>query len=348
MKVAFLKPPSRGSFRGINFYAERLLTQLKKIPSLEISSVPYSPCVSYSSFDLVHSPFFEPYFFSLPLLARPKVLVTIHDATRLVFPDKFPAGMRGKTEWAAQKLLLPGKVAWVITDSQTSKNDIVRLFPWPENKITPIYLAADPAFKKLSKVDKSVAQKYSLPERFLLYVGGANWNKNVLNLCAAAEKVNTPLVIVGKEWTNFNIDSANIETEPLRQVRKFTNNKAPFVFTGFVPTEDLVCLYNLAAVYVQPSIYEGFGLPLLEAMSCAAPVVCGQNSSLSEIAGVAATFADVQSVRDLSLKILKLLKLPKAETEQLRKKSLAQAARFTWEKTAQQTYEIYSQVLAGN
>lgn len=348
MKVAFLQPPLLGSFRGVNFYAERLLPYLQQISGVQVLSVPYSPFASYDSYDLVHSPFFEPYFFSLPILAKAKLVVSIHDATRLVFPDKFPAGIRGKTEWAIQRLLLPGKVAHIITDSQTSMKDISRLYPWPEEKITSVYLAADRAFKKLTKINKNLISKYHLPKKFLLYVGGANWNKNVLTLCQATQELNLPLVIVGKEWVNSEIDLSNIEAGPVKQVREYTRNNPRFIFPGFVPTGDLVEIYNLAAVYVQPSIYEGFGLPVLEAMSCATPVVCGQNSSLKEIAGDAALFANVTDPTDLASTVTRLLTLPSGERENIQKRGLAQAAKFSWEKTAENTYATYRKVLAAN
>lgn len=346
MKVALLQPPSRGSFRGVDFYAERLLSHLQNIANLEVAFVPYNPLARYDSFDLVHSPVFEPYFFSLPILARPRLVVTIHDATRLVFPDHFPAGVRGQTEWAIQKLLLAGKVSHIITDSVTSKKDIVRFYHWPEDKITSIYLAADKAFKKIDsgRSSKEIISKYHLPEKFLLYVGGANWNKNVISLCQAAEKLDTPLVIIGKEWVNPNVDKTNIETESLRQVKDFTDNKPIFIFPGFIPTEELVTIYNLASVYVQPSIYEGFGLPLLEAMNCGTPVVCGRNSSLAEIAEDAAVFADVENSSDLAQKISKVMSLSSKSRQELQQKCLAQAKKFSWDKTAQQTHKVYNRL----
>lgn len=347
MKVALLKPPARGNtFRGVDFYAERLLAGFSHISGLEVESVLFSPLNSYSSFDLVHVPFFEPYFFSLPLAAKPPVVITIHDAIRLVFPDKFPSGLRGKLEFATQKPLLK-KVSHFVTDSNTSRIDLTKLLQIPEQKITVTYLAADSVFHPLNDKEAlmNVKHKYQLPEKFLLYVGGANWNKNVLALCQAAQELKVPVVIVGKEWVNQDIDKNHIETEPLRDIKKIIGGKNLFICPGFVPTEDLVAIYNLATLYVQPSFYEGFGLPLLEAMQSGCPALSARNSSLEEIGGGAISYFDPYSVEDLISHIKSILCYGSQIREKMIKKQFDQANKFSWEKTAAATYEVYRQVL---
>ena len=143
-----------------------------------------------------------------------------------------------------------------------------------------------------------------------------------------------PLVLVGKEFTVNPRD--HIENEPLKEILKQVQDDNTISIRGFVETEELVKLYNQAKVYVQPSVYEGFGLPVLEALACGTPVICGKNSSVQEIGGDAVTYAEVTDVDDLANKITTIKKTGQ---------EIARAKKFSWDKCAKETYEIYQKIL---
>lgn len=319
MKVAMVKPPVIGhAVRGVGFYAQRLFSALK--PFVDIEWLNFSP-LPVVGFDLVHYPYFD---FSWPTIAPirvSKTVVTVHDLTPLKFPQHFPFGLRAKIVWPWQEFLLKGIDA-ILTDSYCSQQDIREITNINKTYVT--YLAADEIFKPL-KLKR---------ENFVLYVGGANWNKNVLTLIKACEKNKIPLVLVGKEF--ISPAAGNIEVQPLKEIQSYIDGKA-VIARGFVETADLVKLYNQCKVYVQPSVYEGFGLPVLEAMACGTPVICGKNSSLVEIAEDAVTYADVTSIEDLAEKISGV---------KVTGKEITQATKFSWEKTAKETYEVYQNCLA--
>src|SRR5690606_743268 len=148
--------------------------------------------------DIIHYPYFDPFFLTLPLKKRVKTIVTVHDLTPLVFPDAFPAGIKGKLSWQVQKYSLKSASA-IIADSEASKKDIIRLTGIDSNKIHVVYLAAGEEFERLQLSDtrnKELRKKYKLPENFLLYVGDVTWNKNLPRLLDAIEEANVPLVMI--------------------------------------------------------------------------------------------------------------------------------------------------------
>lgn len=329
ISIALIKPPNLGNaFRGAGFYAERLFAALKKRADIKISweSFRFLPAV-YRQYDLVHFPYFDEYFFTLPPLLPKKSVVSILDCTKLKFKEHFPVGPRGKIAWAWQKKRA-NKATAVVTISKSAKNDIETYFAIPASRISVTYLAADPVFKP-SKTKR---------DNFVLYVGGVNWNKNLPTLIRACQKIKVNLVLVGKEFLAQDVDFSNVENQPLKEILKLIKNDSTIKTPGFIPTNDLVKIYNRAKVYVQPSVYEGFGLPVLEALSCGTPVICGSNGSLPEIAGDAATYADVTSVNDLAEKISNV---------EVTGKEVVQANKFSWEKTAAETVKVYEKVLAG-
>ncbi len=325
MKVALVRPPVTGhGVRGIGFYGQHLFEALK--PFVDIRWIDFS-FVPICNSDIVHYPYFDLFWPTLPPIRNTKTVVTVHDLTPLKFPGHFPMGLRAKVVWPWQKFLLK-HVDAVLTDSYCSQKDIKEITGI--NNAYVAYLAADPAFKPLNFKRGN----------FVLYVGGANWNKNVITLIKACQEIKMPLVLVGKEFIQKPIN--HVETEPLKQILDAARMTKNITIKGFVETEELVRLYNQAKVYVQPSIYEGFGLPVLEAMACGTPVICGNNSSLSEIVGDAATFADVTSVDDLAEKI----KNTRTDSGQARM-TTDQVKKFSWEKCAKETHEVYQKVLPG-
>lgn len=325
MKVALVRPPIGGhGSRGVGFYGQRLFEALKSFVDIRWIDFTFAPI---RDFDIVHYPYFDLFWPTLPPIRNYKTVVTLHDLTPLKFPEHFPLGIRAKVVLPWQKFLLK-HVDAVLTDSKTSQQDIKNL-TGVDSFVT--YLAADSVFKPLNLKR----------ENFVLYVGGANWNKNVISLVKACQKIKMPLVLVGKEFTTN--PSEHIENKPLMEILKQARPGRAGVqddnlisIRGFVETNELVELYNQAKVYVQPSVYEGFGLPVLEAMACGTPVICGKNSSLQEIGGDAATYADVTNVDELSLAIA---------TAKATGKETSQAKKFSWEKCAKETYDIYNRII---
>jgi len=342
MKVAMVRPPHSGnSTRGVGFYASRLFFALEKMENVRIEWVNFSfNPLAYQNFDIVHYPYFDftfPTFLPIP----GKTVVTIHDVIPLKFPEVTPFGLRGKAVWPVQKKLTK-LASEVITVSQTSKTDIEDCIGIPDTKIHVVYESADPEFFPASKKEiEAVKKKYHLPEKFVLYVGGVNKNKNLPILAKACVDSDLPLVLIGKSMLGEGIVSGHVESQPFEELMKIIKNSSSVVRIGFTQTEELRAIYSCATVYVQPSIYEGFGLPVVEAMSCGCPVICGENSSLGEIGKGAAIFADITSPQTLSEKITEVFNFSKNERERVVKKSLKRAKDFSWDKAARETVEVY-------
>ena len=355
MKIALdISPLSSGhKIRGVGTYTANLVEALKQ----------YDRRNSYIFFtrtelvpkdaDLVHYPYFDPFFLTLPLLKPAKTVVTIHDLIPLVFPEWFPSGIRGRIKWEIQKLSLRGVKA-IITDSKCSKKDIIHFTGFPKDKIHVIYPAPGPEYRRLNNtlLMHRIRVKYNLPEKFILYVGDVNYSKNILGLIKAfrfytsevsprvkrggPSTSEVKLVLVGKAF----LDESLRETHQLLQLIKSLGLNEKVLRLGWVPKEDLPAIYNLAAVYCQPSFYEGFGLPVLEAMSCGCPVVAAKGGSLPEIAGEAAFYVDVDNTDNIAEGIQEVFSSEETQ-KKLSQKGLAQAKKFSWEKTAEETIGVY-------
>ncbi|OGD63395.1 hypothetical protein A2160_02870 [Candidatus Beckwithbacteria bacterium RBG_13_42_9] len=332
--------------RGIGFYTQRLSHNLRKIAKRDksFSLVEFSGSVK-ERVDLIHYPFFHPFFRTLPLIKLTKTVVTIHDLIPLKFPKAFPSGLKGSLRWQLQRMALLNTRA-IITDSNFSKVDIVRFTHFPEEKIFVIYLAADSAFKEIhnQRYLSRLRQRYQLPSKFVLYVGDLNWNKNVPLLVKVCLQLNCPLVIVGKQALVQEFDHLHSENQDLIRFQELAaQNPQKILRLGFVPTEDLVGIYNLATCYVHPSFAEGFGLPILEAMASGCPVVTSKDTSLSEIAGGAALLVDPHKREELAEAITLLWQKLGVRRRQV-SQGLKQAKNFSWTKTAKETLGVYQKV----
>jgi glycosyltransferase involved in cell wall biosynthesis len=294
---------------------------------------------------VTHYPYFEPYFLTLPLVKKHRTVVTVHDLTPLVFPENFPAGYKGQAKWQVQRLSLRYASA-VITDSQASKHDIVRFTGIPEERIHVVYLAAGHHFtvQPNSHREKRRLEKYNLPEKFVLYVGDATWNKNLPRLLEAVKKADVALVMVGKTLADDTVDAVNPWNSDLLITQQMAKDNPNVRMLGFVSTEELVALYNIATVTVIPSLYEGFGLPILEAMSSGCPVVTTKRGSIPEVAGEAAWYVDAYSSSSIASGIGEVFYNPRLR-QSLVEKGLEQAGNFSWEKTARETLDVYEQVV---
>lgn len=348
MKIAIdISPLQTGHrVRGTGFYLQHLQDALVKyFPQNEYRFFTQKEGIP-TDVDLVHYPYFDPFFVTLPLFSKTKTVVTVHDLTPLVFPKEFPSGIKGKLRWQVQKRLLK-LTNGIITDSDSSKKDIVKFVEYPEKKITTVYLAAGEEFKVISK-SKAQAQisKFQLPRRFALYVGDATWNKNLPRLIEAAVLAGVPLVMVGKALAgDERIDDTNPWTKDLRKTLAYAQEHKNFHRLGFVTMEELVALYNSATLFIMPSLYEGFGLPILEAMACGVPVITTSEGSLAEVGGSAAFYTEAYNTKIISESIQTLWWDEKLQKE-LSKRGLIHAQQFSWKKTAEETIKAYT--LAAN
>lgn len=285
-------------------------------------------------YDLIHCT--TPYGTFMPCAY--KNIITICDVTPLLFP-----GAHGRMNVWHHRLALPAilkRADRIITISECSKRDIVTSYNIPEEKVSVTLLAVDERFR----VDAAAVPGEllaSLPYPYILNVGTLEPRKNLDGLIRAfarAKQGGMPhaLVITGaKGWGESR----------LAPLIKELGVSASVIFTGFVDDEDLPHLYQGADFFVYPSLYEGFGLPVLEAMACGTPVITSATSSLPEVAGEAALLIEPRSEAELSAAIMRLAGDPDLR-QAMGAKGLLQAGRFSWAETSAATLKIYAEVLA--
>lgn len=334
-------------FRGIGTYTSNLLDKLKVIASKNKSLELVTFTNQIPTADLYHFPAFNPFYLSFPINLINKSIVTIHDLIPIEYSKNFPVGIKGGLRWNFQKLLLPYFRA-IITDSQASAQSIRTYINIKDSKLHVIYLAVDKNFSKLRVDAKQIIDtknRLKPPKHFVLYTGDLNWNKNIVRLAKVCIKMNLPLVIVGKQAVNSEIDRKHPWNQELVTFQDLALNHNNLIIRyGYVNQDDLISLYNLASCYVQPSIAEGFGLPVLEALACGCPVLCSQLSSLPEIAADAALYFDPFNETDLENKINYIMNHPQ-NLKLYIDKGYQQVKKFSWEETAVQTWKIYQQLI---
>lgn len=339
--------------RGIGYYTSNLLAHLEKENNLEV--VRFEHPSEIKDVDVVHYPWFDFYFHTLPIRKKFKTVVTIHDTIPIIFPSHYPVGIKGKINFILQKLSL-NWVDAIISDSESSKKDIIKYLGIKSSKIFSIPLAAEEDFKKSLNDTKliQVRRKYKLPDRFLLYVGDANWVKNLpflikgfSEIIKKKELVDLRLVLIGGVFLK-NVDNIDHpELESLKKVSKLINEldlSNKIIKPGNLEKEDLIAFYNLATVYVQPSIYEGFGLPILEALSCGTPVISSNGGSLPEVGGDAAVYFAPNNLPQF-IKVLVEILLNQSLQKKLSNLALERATNFSWERVIIETREVYLRVL---
>lgn len=290
------------------------------------------PLISYTrkDIDLFHFPvFFNSFFFGN------KFVLTNHDSTFWKYPERISKGAKYYYKPLYKRSL--NKADRIITVSNSSKTDLLKFTNSVENKIDVIYEALSSQFEENNfQASKSDLEKFGLKSSYILTVGTVEPRKNLLVLISAFEKltnehkINKQLVIVGRNgWGNkFN---------------QF-NSESNICFTGYVSEKDLKNLYSCAEIFVFPTIYEGFGFPLLEAMSFELPIICSNTSSLPEVGGDACLYVnDPSSVDEFSNKIKFLLENDEAK-KTLRKKSKLNLKRFNWFRTASETLNVYERI----
>ncbi len=286
--------------------------------------------------DVFHAPHYV-----LPAAVPCRSVVTIHDCIHLRFPQYLPnraAHMYARAAmWAAAR-----RSDRILTVSEASKRDILRYFNVRPEKIVVVYNALDERFGATPSEEDiaRVRERYQLDHGFVLYAGNIKPHKNLVRLIEAFESLrrdgfeDLKLLIIGDEISKWPALRHAVHQHKLhKHVR----------FLGFLRDDTLAVLYRLAAVFVFPSLYEGFGLPPLEAMASGTPVVTSNVSSLPEVAGDAAVLVDPYDAIDIKEGIKRVLTDP-ALREQMRARGLVRARAFSWEKSVERTHQIYQEV----
>ncbi len=277
----------------------------------------------------------------LPPLRGVPTILTVHD---LIFRH-LPEHHKRLNRWYlnATLPLYCRRATHIIAVSEATRRDLVAMYGLPPEKITVIHEAAAPGIQpQFPERIAKVRARYELPEQYLLYVGTIEPRKNLTRLLHAWEPLylageSPPLVLVGKRgWLEDDFLAA-LEASPARE---------GVIRTGYARDVDLPVLYAAATAFVFPSLYEGFGLPPLEAMACGTPVACSNTSSLPEVVGDAALCFDphdTDAIRDTLQRLLRDVAL----RETLQARGVCRAARFSWTRAARETYALYQQVIAG-
>src|SRR5882672_10236637 len=290
--------------------------------------------------DVFHAPHYV-----LPTTIRCRSVVTIHDCIHLMFPQYLPN--RAAYAYARAAMWSAAKQSdRILTVSEASKRDILHFFNVPPDKISVVYNAIDERFwiEPTAEEIERVRERFQLDQRFVLYAGTIKPHKNLVRLIEAfaelrkGEFEELKLLIIGDEISKLPALRRAVHRHKLhKHVR----------FLGFVKDDTLAILYRLAAVFVFPSLYEGFGLPPLEAMASGTPVVTSNVSSLPEVAGDAALLVDPYDVGSIVDGVRRVLTDPQLAAE-LRRKGLVRARDFSWERSVSRTHDIYKLVGSRN
>ncbi len=286
--------------------------------------------------DMLHSPDFIP-----PWRGRFRRVITVHDLTFLRYPQFLTAeSRRYYNDQIARAVALADHI---LADSHATKIDLVDMLGVPADKVTVVWLAPDARFRPLPRAEyRPRLDRLGLPERYLLFVGTFEPRKNVAGLLNAYRALlergadAPPLALAGRRGWLFDEATARVDRLRLHDRVIFLD----------VPTDDdLVALYNGASALILPSYYEGFGLPVLEAMSCGTPVVISHRGSLPEIAGKAALVVDDPDDAGALAAAVERILADVALGAQLREKGFARAGEFSWERCARETLAVYSLLL---
>jgi glycosyltransferase involved in cell wall biosynthesis len=274
-----------------------------------------------------------------PLRFGPPYVVTIHDLSTRLLPETHP--LRRRLMHSLHLVPTARHARRVITSSNGSAKDIVDLLGVPRERIDVIPLAADAQFRPVEDVDllARARRRYRLDGPFVLYVGNIEPRKNLVRLVEAFARVRAPGVTLalagGLAWMSQST------TERIRALGLEHRVR----LLGYVPDEDLPALYSAAEVFAYPSLLEGFGLPVLEAMACGTPVITSTAASLVEIADGAARLVDPHSIGDIARALADLL-ASGDERARLAAAGLARARQYSWEETARRTLDSYRRALA--
>ncbi len=284
--------------------------------------------------------FHGPAFMAPPFQNGFRAIATIHDLVAFHHPQTIPSRYAFYMRFLIK--LMIRKASAIITDTEFIRHEIIEAFHIDENKIQAVPIAVSELFRPINDQERidQVKRRYGIKKDYFLHVGNIEPRKNLSSLFEACkliwDKINKDfqLVVVGKKGWLYDDIFATL---------KKTGIEEGVIFTGYVHEEDIPVLYSGARFFVFPSIYEGFGLPILEAMRCGTPVITSRVSSMPEVAGDAALYVDPFRIEDIAEKILTLA-YDGSLQEALRQKGFAQASKFSWVETARKTLKVYEMV----
>jgi glycosyltransferase involved in cell wall biosynthesis len=329
--TVFLSEQRYRGMAGMQLRLSRLPTDRPQVRILwEQFLQPWS--VRRAGVDLLHCPAFVG-----PLASTCPTVITVHDLSFLFFPQNFRAMNRIYLKTLTR--LSVRRARRIIAVSESTRRDLVHQYGLPPAKVDVVYNGVDAAFRPLPTTEVAAFRRRAgLPDRFLLFVGTLEPRKNVARLIEAYARLpegRPPLLLVGgKGWLYDEIFARVEELNLTHEVRH----------VGYVPATELPLWFNAAELFVYPSLYEGFGLPALEAMACGTAVVASSASSLPEVVGEAGRLADPFDTEALSSAMSQVL-THQEQREELREAGLKQAQAFTWPKAARQTVGTYRQAL---
>lgn len=266
---------------------------------------------------------------ALPIFCRAKTVITLHDLGFERFPEAYSFWqriyLRFVYKWATRHALK------IIAISKFTKEELINLYKADPQKIEVIYLGYDNSIfypiDNRKRIDQ-ILEQYGIKKPYILYVGRLEKKKNVTNLIKALQEISSiHLVLVGQPGYGYNkIKNLKLKIKNLIEI-------------GYVSHQDLPYLYSGAECFVYPSLYEGFGLPILEAMACGCPVVASNTSSIQEIGGEAVSYFRPESLDEITKAILKIIK-DKEFREMMIQKGFERVKNFSWEKCAKETLKI--------
>lgn len=277
--------------------------------------------------------------FTVPIAAPYKKIMALHGASWFVHPELY-----GKFDVLYVRTVMPiycRKADYLISNSELTTQDHIRILKVPENKIRTILLAAGEEFRPITNKNRldQIRASYNLPDRFLLTVTSYDPRKNFGTLIDAFDHcrkhVDCHLVVVGKNCNRYSRDHD----------LKGRNLDRHVTFCGWVEQEDLPAFYSLAEAFVFPSVYEEFGIPIVEAMSCGCPVISSDTGAIPELTGDCALLSAPFDYMAFGENITTVL-TDTAKAEQLRNGGLKRAGNFSWHKTASKTLDIFKKVTA--
>lgn len=269
-------------------------------------------------------------------------VATVHDLTSLLYPEAH-SGLPfvRRLYWLMSGLFALKNYDRLIAVSENTKRDLVKHMKVPPDKISVVHEGVSPLFKPGQHASPAISQKYNLPPNFILSVSTLEPRKNLPTLIKAYGKsrrkrnLKQKLVICGRPgWKCAGV---------FRTVAEL-GLESEVIFTGYAPDTDLVAIYNMADLFVYPSLYEGFGLPPLEAMACGVPVITSNASSLPEVVGDAGITLDPYDVDGLA-EAMDLVLTSATRQEDMIQRGLARAGLFTWERAATETVRVYEDVV---
>jgi glycosyltransferase involved in cell wall biosynthesis len=365
MRIAYFADPLDRQCGGIHVYVRELLTALSRVDrENEYIVIRAEQTDEFEGFEEVVLPYsrtpgarFRRIFFQLPQIAvnkradivvepahfgpfnlprKIKRVTVIHDMTMFLFPEHHVF-----LSQFLQRQLLPRilkKANHILTDSASTSRDLNRLFPLTKDKTTTVLLGKDALFRPCE--DANVLRRYGIRRPYLLYLGTLEPRKNVATLIRAFDDFKTrtgmphQLVLAG---------AMGWKVRSILEAIEHSAFQSEIVVPGFVGRTEKPVLYSMAELFVYPSEYEGFGLPVLEAMACGTPVITSNTSSLPEVGGSAVHYVSPESADQLSKQISVLCSDPGLR-ETCRRKGLDQARQFSWEKTALETMKVFEQL----